>query len=123
MVGSAPEVFLAKVVARTPGLRLRTRKRSLCYLRGLLPRSGASPAQGSVTERVALTGRPVYVEKVSGYDLWQNDDVTVAARPTNWHGMLAKIAVVAVQYRDRSVLRPRLAHAYFERVPHAHQVI
>ena len=118
-----PEVFKAKVVARTPGFRLRTRRRPLSNLRGLLPRRGAPPAQGSVAERVILTGRPVYVERVSGYDLWHNDDVTVAARLANWHGRLAKIALVAVPYRDRSVLRPQLAHAYFERVPHAHQVI
>ncbi len=122
-VDPTPDLFRAKVVARTPGFRLRTRKRPLSYLRGLLPRRGAPPAQGSVAERVALAGRPVYVERVSGYDLWQNDDVTVAARPVNWHGRLAKIAVVAVPYRDRSVLRPQFAHAYFERVPNAHQVL
>ena len=72
---------------------------------------------------VLLTGSPVYVEKVSGYDLWQNNDATVAARPANWHGRLAKIAIVSVPYRDRLVLRSQLAHAYFDRIPHAHQVI
>ena len=117
------EVFKVKVVARTPGFRLRTLRRPLSNLRGLLPRRGAPPAQCSVAERVILTDRPVYVERVSGYDLWQNDDVTVAARPVRWNGRLAKVAVVAVPYRDRSVLRPQLAHAYFERVTQAHQVI
>ena len=58
------------VVARTPGFRLRLQKRPLSCLRGLLPRRGGPPAQGSVVERVVLTGRPVYVERVSGYDLW-----------------------------------------------------
>ena len=118
-----PEVFKAKVVARTPGFRLRTLRRPLSNLRGLLPRRGAPAPQGSVAARVILTGRPVYVERVSGYDLWHNDNVTVAARPANWHGRLAKIALVAVPYRDRSVLRPQLAHAHFERIPRAHQVI
>ena len=118
-----PEFFKAKVVARTPGFRLRTLRRPLSNLRGLLPRRGAPPARGSAAERVVLNGWPVYVERVSGYDLWQNDDVTVAARPVSWHGCLAKVAVVAVPYRDRSVLRPQLAHAYFERIPRAHQVI
>lgn len=118
-----PDDFSAKVVARTPGFRLRTVRRPLSQLRGLLPRRGAPPAQGSVAERVMLTGRPVHVERVSGYDLWRNDDVTVAARPVNWHGRLAKVAVVAVPYRDRSVLRPQLAHAHFERIPHAYQVL
>ena len=120
---AAPGVFEAKVVARTPGFRLRTRRRPLSNLRGLLPRRGAPPTQCSVAERVILTGRPVYVERVSGYDLWHNDDVTVAARPASWHGRLAKVALVAVPYRDRSILRPQLAHAHFERIPRAHQVI
>ena len=118
-----PEAFTARVVVRTPGFRLRTRRRPLSNLRGLLPRRDAPPAQCSVAERVILTGRPVYVDRVSGYDLWRNDDVTVAARPASWHGRLAKIAVVAVPYRDRAVLRPQLEHDTFERIAHAHQVI
>ena len=76
-----------------------------------------------MAERVVLNGRPVYVDRVSGYDLWHNDDVAVAARPVNWHGRLAKVAVLAVPYRDRTVLHPQLGHAYFEHIPHAHQVI
>ena len=120
---ASPEVFRATVVARTPGFRLRMRRRPLSSLRGLLPRRGAPPARGSVAERVALTSRPVYVARVSGYDLWRADDVTVAAWPVNWHGRLAKISVVVVPYRDRSVLLPQLAQASFERVPKAHQVI
>ena len=119
----SPDAFKATVVARTPGFRLRMRKRPLSCLRGLLPRRGAPPAQCSVAERVALTGRPVYVERVSGYDLWRDDDLAVAARPANWHGRLAKIAVVAVPYHDRSVLRPQLGSASFERIPHAHQIV
>jgi hypothetical protein len=120
---ATPDDFTAKVVARTPGFRLRMQKRPFYYLRGLLPRRHAPPAPGSVAERVILTGRPVYVERVSGYDLWRNDDVTVAARPVVWHGRVAKVALVAVPYRDRSVLAPQLGHARFERVPHAHQVL
>ena len=115
--------FTAKVVARTPGFRIRLQRRPLSSLRGLLPRRDAPPVPGSVAERVILTGRPVYVERVSGYDLWRNDDVTVAARPVVWHGRVAKIALVAVPYRDRSVLAPQLGHACFERIPHAHQVL
>lgn len=115
--------FTAKVVVRTPGFRLRMQKRPLYYLRGMLPRRGAPPTPGSVTERVILTGRPVYVERVSGYDLWRNDDLTLAARPVVWYGRVAKIALVAVPHRDRSVLAPQLGHAAFERIPHAHQVL
>ena len=115
--------FTAKVVARTPGFRIRMQRRPLSYLRGMLPRRGTPPAPGSVAERVILTGRPVYVERVSGYDLWQNDDLTVAARPVLWYGRVAKIAIVAVPHRDRSVLAPQLGHTCFERIPHAHQVL
>ena len=111
------------MVARTPGFRLRTRRRPLSVLRGLLPRRDDAPAPGSVAERVILTGKPVYVERVSGYDLWRNDDVTVAARPVVWYGRIAKVALVAVPYRDRSVLSPQFAHAAFERIARAHQVI
>ena len=119
----SPGVFRATVVARTPSFRVRTNRRPLSTLRGLLPRRGAPPAQCSMAERVVLTGRPVYVERVSGYDLWRVDDVTVAARPVFWHGRLAKVALVAVPYRDRSVLLPQLANASFEHISHAHQVI
>ena len=113
------------MVARTPGFRPRARARArpLPCLPGLLPRRGAPPASGSAAELVAGTGRTVYVERVSGYDLWRADDVAVAARPVTWRGRLAKIAVVAVSYRERSVLSPQLGQASFERVPEAHQVI
>ena len=120
---AAPERFEATVVSRAPGFRLRTQRRPLSSLRGLLPRCGEPPAQGSVAERVMRTGRPVYVERVSGYDLWSNDDLTVAARPVRWHGRVAKVALVAVPYRDRSVLSPQFARAAFERIPQAHQVL
>ena len=119
----SPEEFTATVVARTPGFRLRTAKRPLSNLRGLLPRKSNPPAQCSVAERVVLTSRPVYVERVTGYDLWKADDITVAARLANWHGRLAKIAVVAVPFRDRKVLAPQLAQTPFEHIPVAHQVI
>ena len=118
-----PEVFRATVVARTAGFRLRTSKRPLSTLRGLLPRRGGPPTQSSVAERVIHTGRPVHVERVSGYDLWKADDVTVAARPVHWHGRLAKVNLVAVPYRDRSVLLPQLGQASFERIPQAYQVV
>ena len=119
----SPEEFTGTVVARTPGFRLRTVKRPLSTLRGMLPRRGYPPAQYSVAERVILTGEPVYVERVTGYDLWNADDITVAARLVNWHGRLAKIAVVAVPYRDRKVLAPQLSRVSFEHISHAHQVI
>ena len=120
---AAPELFRATVVARTPGFRLRTRSSPMSCLRGLLSRRGSPPARGSVAERVVLTGRPAHVDRVSGYDLWRADDLSVAARPVVWHRRLAKVSVVAVPYRDRSVLSPQLAHARFEHISQAHQVV
>ncbi len=117
------DLFRAKVVARTPGFKLRIRRNPMRYLRRYLPRRGAPPAQCSVAERVILTGRPTFVERVCGYDLWHADDLTVAARPVFWYGKLARISLVAVPYWDRSVLKPQLAQASFERIPHAHQVL
>ena len=118
-----PARFRTTVVARTPGFTLRTQRRPGSHLRGLLPRRGGPPAPGSVVERVALSGRSVYVERVSGYDLWRARDLTVAARPVRWRGSVAKVAVVAVPHHDRSVLLPQLADASFDRLAEAHQVI
>lgn len=123
MHGQASDGLRATVVTRTPGFRLRMQRRPLSALRGLLPRRGEPPATGSVAERVALTGRPAAVDRVSGYDLWQTDDLTVLARPVTWGGQVAKVSVIAVPYRDRSVLLPQFANAAFERISHAHQVL
>ena len=81
------------------------------------------PPSTRFAERVILTGQPVSIERVTGYDLWNADDITVAARLVNWHGRLAKIALVAVPYRDRKVLAPQLSRVSFEHISHAHQVI
>lgn len=123
MPGQAAEGLRATVVARTPGFRLRLQRRPLSTLRGLLPKRGEPPAAGSVAERVVLTGRPTAVDRVSGYDLWRADDLTVLARPVIWGGQVAKVSVIAVPYRDRSVLLPQFANASFERVFQAHQVL
>ncbi len=113
----------ATVVARTPGFRLRTSRRPLSCLRGLLPRRGSSPTPGSIGDTVFRTGSSVHVERVSGYDLWKSDDITVVARAVLWGERVAKVAVVAVPYNDRSVLRPQLESDIFQRISEAHQVI
>ena len=123
MDGQASECLRATVVTRTPGFRLRTQRRPLSKLRGLLPRRGEPPAAGSVAERVALTGKPAAVDRVSGYDLWRSDDLTVLARPVIWGGQVAKVSLIAVPHRDRSVLLPQFASAAFERIASAHQVL
>ena len=63
------------------------------------------------------------MERVSGYDLWRVDDITVAVRPVFWQGRLAKVALIAVPFRDRSVLAPQFGQASFDCLPEAHQMI
>ena len=103
---SAPAQFRAAVVARTPGFGTPDSR----LLRGFqsgMPGRGSPPSPGSAAERVARSGRAAYAEA---------DGVAVAAKPVLWRGRLAKVAVVAVPYRDRSVLRPQLAAAAFDRL-------
>ena len=97
----APGALRVKVTARTPGFGALDSR----LLDGA--RSGTPPSPGSAAERVALTHRAAYAEE---------GDVAIAARPVFWHGRLAKVAVAAVPDRDRSVLRPQLANAHFERL-------
>ncbi len=100
--------FRASVVARTPGFGVR-HCRPLCGTRGGMPRWGTRLPPGSLAEGVALTGRPglAEVEPPSG-------DAAVAARPVYWHGQLVKIVVVAVPYRDRSVIWRQFADPSFD---------
>ena len=102
---SAPAQFRATVVARTPGFGAADSR----LLRGVwsMPGRGTPPSPGSAAARVARAGRAAYAEA---------DGIAVAARPVFWLGRLAKVAVVAVPYRDRAVLRPQLAAASFDRL-------
>ena len=109
----APGAFRTSVVARTPGFSARS-SRSLYGLRGGLLRRGMVPPPGSAAERVVLSGRPVYAEKED--DPGGRGGAAVAARPVFWQGRLAKVAVVAVPHSDRSVLRPQLVNASFDRL-------
>ena len=101
-----PSALRVKAAARTPGFGAAD-SRLLGGFAGGMPGRGWPPSPGSAAERVAHVGRGAYAEA---------DDIAVAARPIFWHGRLAKVAVVAVPYRDRSVLRPQLAAAPFDRL-------
>ncbi len=102
----APGALQVKAAARTPGFGVPD-SRLLGGSQGGMPGRGSPPSPGSAAERVAFAGRAAYAEV---------DDIAVAARPVFWLGRLAKVAVVAVPYRDRSVLRPQLAAAPFDRL-------
>ncbi len=90
---------------------------------GHAPRRHAPVLQGSAAWRVVQSGGPVLVERVAGCDLWGPGDLTVVARPVRWYGKLAKVALVAVPYRDRQLLEPQLGQGPLERVPMALQII
>ena len=117
-----PSRFGASVVARTPGFGARD-CRVLCGSRGGTPYKGRSLSPGSLAERVVNTGRAAYAEVEPGHTCAGAGGVAVSARPVVWHGRLAKVAVVAVPYRDRAVLSPQLGQASFERILGAYQVI
>ena len=110
-----PSRFRASVVARTPGFGTRD-GHLLCGERGGRPRKAKSVSQGSLAHRVLLTGGAAYAEREPGRNGAGPGDLAVAARPVLWYGRLAKIALVAVPYRDRAVLSPQLDHDSFERV-------
>lgn len=100
--------FRSSVVTRTPGFGVR-HCIALCGSRGGMPRWGMPPPPGSLAEGVALKGRPDYAEVEPG-----SGDVAVAARPVFWHGLLVKIVVVAVPYRDRSILSHQFSDPSFD---------
>ncbi len=110
-----PSRFMASVVARTPGFGARD-GRLLCGERGGRPRKGKSISSGSLAHHVLLTGRAAYAEHEPGRNGAGPADMAVAARPVVWSGKLAKIALVAVPYRDRAVLRLQLTNDSFERL-------
>ena len=105
----SPAALCATVVARTPGFGSR-RSPFLTGPQSILPWRGAPPPAGSAAEQAVCTGTPIYVESVGA------QGVALAVRPVRWGGQVAKIAVVAVPYRDRSVLLPQVAQGGFERL-------
>ncbi len=108
----APGAFRATVVARTPGFGARNAG-LLSGTRGGMPRRGRPPAADALVAQVVRSGRASYAEEEpAGNDLGTGD-VAVVVRPVVWHRRLAKIALVAVPYRDRSALQPQLASADF----------
>ena len=110
-----PSRFKATVAVRTPGFGARA-GRLLCGERGGRPWKDKSISVGSLAHRVFLTGRAAYAERKPGRNGAGPGDLAVAARPVLWSGRLAKIALVAVPYRDRAVLGSQLAHDSFERM-------
>ena len=105
--------FRASVVVRTPGFGVRD-SRMLCGARGMMPVRGRPLSPGSMAERVVLTGRPCYAEVEPGCGGARKGDMAMAARPVVWKGRVAKVAAIAVPYRDKSVLSPQLSGEAFK---------
>ena len=103
----APEAsdFRASVVVKTPGFGVRD-SRILCGARGTMPRRGSVPYLGSMAAQVALAGGLGYAEMEP--DGGRAGDFAMVTKPVMWAARVAKVAVVAVPYRDRHVLSPQL---------------
>ena len=108
-----PGAFRATVVARTRGFGWRNAG-ILCGTRGGMPRRGRPPAADALVAQVVRNGRASYAEdEPAGNDLGTGD-VAAVAKPVVWHRRLAKVALVAVPYRDRSALAPQFASTDFD---------
>ena len=63
---------------------------------------------GSMAARVALEGGTGYAEMKPDQIGGRAGDFGMAAKSVSWSGRVAKVAVVAVPYRERSVLSPKM---------------
>lgn len=101
---AAPEEFRATAVVRTPGFGEEPFP-LLCGTKCRIPLPCRRPSPGSLTEQVILTARPEYAEVEPWRDDTGEGGLAVAAKPVVWQGKLAKVAVVAVPYGNRSILQ------------------
>ena len=99
--------FRASVVVRTPGFGVRD-SRMLCGARGGMPRRGSVPYLGSMAARMALAGGVGYAEMEPPDEGGRDGDFAMVVKPVTWWRRVVKVALVAVPYRDRSVLSPQL---------------
>ena len=99
-----PGEFRATAVVRTPGFEDES-SLLLCGTRGHTPLPFRRPSPGSLAERMIHEGQAEYAEVEPWRDEGGKDGLAIAAKPVVWQGKLAKVAVVAVPYEDRSVLQ------------------
>ena len=92
-----PPALRATIVRRTRGFGTPCSE-LLCGSRGGLPLRGRGPSPGSLADRVVGSCRAEYDE---------DGGLAAIARPVIWKGRLAKVAVVAVPYRQRAALDPQ----------------
>ena len=92
------ESLKATVVKRTPGFGPPS-SRLFCGWGGGVPRPGRALPSDSLAELAARSGGAEYAE---------DGGLAVAARPVLWKGRVAKVAIVAVPFLDRTVLAPQV---------------
>lgn len=103
-----------RVVAAGSTKKLLGRKRRLRNGSALMPphvffpQTGDEVQAGSIVEQAIVTGRPVYVEKVSGLDLWGGRDMTFIAQPVMWYGVIAKVVLVGLRIEDSHLIQAQL---------------
>ncbi|MBI4311034.1 MAG: ImmA/IrrE family metallo-endopeptidase, partial [Chloroflexi bacterium] len=122
----SPREFEVVHVARTarfPLVRAGSSFRAFEYPRHVMPRMGGTVLPGSAAQYVIETGRPLLVERVSGFDFWGYNDLIVLVRPVHWAGRLAKVMLLALHHRDRGLLETQVGAVQPERRPRAYQII
>ena len=105
-VKDALEDFQVKTSAYTPNGKGLSPSTLIGGERGRMPTRGLVPMAGSAAESVVRSGVGVALELPAHCQGKGAQGVAVMARPVFWHGSVAKIAVIAMPYRDRAVLLP-----------------
>ena len=119
----SPRDFVATVVARTPGFSIASEEPAEADSQPFVPIRGLAPSPFSTAAKVIESGASVYVKLVTGHDHSGVGNITVAAQPVLWNGQVARVVVVAVPWRDRSVLEPQLRQKPFHRIEQSFKVI
>ena len=124
--------FRANYVIYTPGVRI-SRKRwridSPRYPRHALPRTGDDVVPGGLVDQVICFSKPVYVERVWGFDLWGFNDLVVLGVPVYWHlsrisgTVLAKVILTVMPYEQADLLTPQLRRLQPATMPERFQFV
>jgi hypothetical protein len=111
------EKFQVTYVARTPGIKMARKGswvRVFAYPRHVLPRKGDKVVPGGIVDAVINETRPLYIERVTGFDFWSFNDLVCLAVPVVWHRretgvtVLAKVILIVMPYEQASMLEPQL---------------
>jgi hypothetical protein len=126
------EKFQVTYVVRTPGIKMARKGslvRAFAYPRHVLPRKGDKVVPGSIVDAVINETRPLYVERVTGFDFWSFNDLVCLAVPVVWHRremgvtVLAKVILTVMPYEQASMLEPQLQRLRPAIIPERFQFI